>query len=100
MGQRFNRDFAQEVGFNFPEDGHAPKIGESVQTKSANQSNFIGKSPAFDSIIEMIDAVAKRKCPIIITGETGVGKEMVARQIHSASDRADKIFVPGRLHNT
>jgi len=61
---------------------------------SFGQSNFIGKSPAFDSIIEMIDAVARRKCPIIITGETGVGKEMVARQIHVASDRADKIFVP------
>ena len=57
-------------------------------------NGFIGKSPAFDSIVEMIDAVAKRKCPIIITGETGVGKEMVARQIHCASDRAEKIFVP------
>jgi DNA-binding NtrC family response regulator len=42
----------------------------------------------------MIKAVAARKCSIVITGETGVGKEMVARQIHYASDRADKVFVP------
>ena len=56
--------------------------------------DFIGKSPAFSSILEMVEAVAARKCSVIITGETGVGKEMVARQIHIASDRADKVFVP------
>jgi len=56
--------------------------------------NFIGKSPGFNSILEMIKAVASRKCCVVITGETGVGKEMVARQIHSASDRAGKVFVP------
>jgi len=55
---------------------------------------FIGKSPVFKSILEIIRAVAARKCPIIITGETGVGKEMVSRQIHLASDRSKKVFVP------
>ena len=55
---------------------------------------FIGKSPVFNSIVEMIKTMAGRKCSVIITGETGVGKEMVARQIHNASDRADKVFVP------
>ena len=57
-------------------------------------ANFIGKSPAFNSIIEMVDAIATRKCSIIITGETGVGKEMVARKIHDASDRSRKVFIP------
>jgi len=56
--------------------------------------NFIGKSPAFNSILEMVRAVAARKCPVIITGETGVGKEMVARQIHALGDRAEQVFVP------
>ena len=55
---------------------------------------MIGQSPAFTPILEMIEAVAARKAPVIITGETGVGKEMVARQIHLAGDRADKVFVP------
>jgi DNA-binding NtrC family response regulator len=63
----------------------------SIQTANAD---FIGQSSAFDSILEMIEAVASRKCPVIITGETGVGKEMVARRIHMVSDRADKVFVP------
>lgn len=57
-------------------------------------THFIGKSPEFNSILEMIEAIASRKCPVIITGETGVGKEIVARKIHLASDRAGKIFVP------
>jgi transcriptional regulator with PAS, ATPase and Fis domain len=49
---------------------------------------------ALTSILEMVKAIATRKCPVIITGETGVGKEMVARQIHNLSDRADEVFVP------
>lgn len=56
--------------------------------------DFIGRSAAFNSINEMIRAVAARKCSIIITGETGVGKEMVARQLHKCSDRANRVFVP------
>ena len=57
-------------------------------------SRFIGDSPAFNSILDLIKAIAARRCPVIITGETGVGKEMVARQIHLAGDRADNVFVP------
>lgn len=57
-------------------------------------TDFIGKSPAFNSVFEMIKAIATRRCSIIITGETGVGKEMVAREIHYSSDRSEKVFVP------
>ena len=70
---------------------------DSVPGKGFAQAanvDFIGKSPAFNSIRETIKAIAARRCSIVITGETGVGKEMVARQIHYASDRADKVFVP------
>jgi len=59
-----------------------------------SDANFIGKSPAFNSILEMVKAIASRKCSVIITGETGVGKEMVALQIHNVSNRADRVFVP------
>lgn len=55
---------------------------------------FVGQSIPFRSIFETISAVASRKSSVIITGETGTGKEMVARQIHAMSGRADKIFVP------
>jgi transcriptional regulator with PAS, ATPase and Fis domain len=57
-------------------------------------NQFIGKSEAFDSILKLVNIIASRRCPVIISGETGVGKEMVARQIHFASNRADKPFIP------
>jgi len=66
----------------------------SVQHRLPVGNDFIGCSPVFKSILEIIKAVAARRCSVIITGQTGVGKEMVARQIHLASDRADKTFVP------
>lgn len=54
----------------------------------------IGTSPAFESILETINTVASRQCSMIISGETGAGKEMVARRIHACSDRAKEVFVP------
>jgi len=58
------------------------------------QDEFVVQSPALTSILETVKVIAARRSPIIITGETGVGKEMVARQIHYAGDRADRVFVP------
>lgn len=72
-------------------------MGDAIAAgqRSIMRSEFvIGTSPAFSSILETINAVAARQCSMIITGETGVGKEMVARQIHLCSDRAGRVFVP------
>jgi transcriptional regulator with PAS, ATPase and Fis domain len=44
--------------------------------------------------MDTIRSIAARRCCITITGETGTGKEMVARQIHLHSDRKDRCFVP------
>jgi DNA-binding NtrC family response regulator len=60
---------------------------------SGVSAQFIGHSPAFRSIIETIRIVSCRECPVIITGETGTGKEMVARQIHVHSSRSKAVFV-------
>ena len=57
-------------------------------------NDFLGNSPAFNSMMEVIKAIATRECPVIITGETGVGKEMVAKQIHASGNRAERVFVP------
>lgn len=72
-------------------------MGDALAAAQGNtvRSEFvIGTSAVFGSIIETINTVASRQCSMIITGETGAGKEMVARQIHLCSDRADKVFVP------
>ena len=55
---------------------------------------FVGESAAFRAIIKNINTVAARQCPVVLVGETGTGKEIVARQIHARSCRSDKIFIP------
>jgi two-component system response regulator AtoC len=55
---------------------------------------FIGDSPSMQKVYEQIRLVAPNKTTVLITGETGTGKELAARAIHRASPRRDKLFVP------
>jgi two-component system response regulator GlrR len=55
---------------------------------------LVGKSPAFLAEIEKIPHIAKCSSNVLISGETGTGKEMCARAIHYLSPRNDKPFVP------
>ncbi|MBL7214048.1 MAG: sigma-54-dependent Fis family transcriptional regulator [Phycisphaerae bacterium] len=65
-----------------------------TQNGSVDNSRLIGASDAFTSLLEMIQSIAHRRCCVTITGETGTGKEMVARKIHQHSRRSSKPFVP------
>ncbi len=56
--------------------------------------NLVGESRAMRSIVEMIRKVAPTHSTVLITGESGVGKEVVARAIHRESGRRDHIFLP------
>lgn len=56
--------------------------------------DFVGRSQAYESLSEIIKIIAQRECSITIIGETGTGKEVVARKIHEQSRRADGPFVP------
>jgi len=56
-------------------------------------SVLIGRSPAMEKVFELIEAAAAYDCGVLITGETGTGKEVVARQIHTKSTRRDREFV-------
>jgi len=55
---------------------------------------FIGNSFAIQKIYQQIKQVAPNKTTALVTGETGTGKELVARAIHQQSPRAKNIFVP------
>ncbi|HSG81660.1 MAG TPA: sigma-54 dependent transcriptional regulator [Gemmatimonadota bacterium] len=55
---------------------------------------IVGKSPAIQRVIDLIARVAPSRATVLITGETGTGKELVARAVHAASDRATKPFMP------
>jgi len=57
------------------------------------RSMLIGESPPIRRVVEMVKMVASSDVPVLITGETGTGKEVVARMIHEQSARRDKPFV-------
>jgi len=59
----------------------------------ARSSEIIGDSPAISEIMKMIDTVATTDARVLITGGNGTGKELVARQLHEKSERADQPFV-------
>ncbi|MGL1892063.1 MAG: sigma-54 dependent transcriptional regulator [Spirochaetaceae bacterium] len=56
-------------------------------------SKFIGKSSAMIKLVELINQVADSKASVIITGESGVGKEVVANALHSLSSRSNESLV-------
>jgi formate hydrogenlyase transcriptional activator len=60
-----------------------------------NQSNsgLIGQSPAFNQVLFQIDQVARINTTVLIQGETGTGKELVAHRIHDLSIRRDQPLV-------
>jgi len=94
MREPFSKDFdSSQAGNGRRPSRYAGRLGKNNSYHN-EYDVCIGKSPVFKSLLDTIQAIAARKCSVIIVGETGVGKEIVARQIHIASDRADKVFVP------
>ncbi|MFP4392322.1 MAG: sigma-54 interaction domain-containing protein [Desulfohalobiaceae bacterium] len=57
------------------------------------QPRIIGKSPAINKVLEITQKVSNVDLNVLITGESGVGKELVARALHFYSPRADKPFI-------
>lgn len=67
-----------------------------LKNEIANQysfDNLIGRSPGMQKIFEIINNVANSPSTVLISGETGTGKEMVARAVHYNSNRAEKPFI-------
>jgi two-component system response regulator AtoC len=56
--------------------------------------DLIAVSPAMQGVIDIVKQVAPTRSSVLLTGETGTGKEVVARAIHQLSPRYDKLFVP------
>jgi formate hydrogenlyase transcriptional activator len=54
---------------------------------------IVGSSPALKTVLSSIVKVAPTDSTVLITGETGTGKELIARAIHKGSQRADQVFV-------
>ncbi len=62
---------------------------------------LIGSSPAMQKVMTLIQKVAKTDANVLITGENGTGKELIAREIHNLSDRVNELLVTvdmGAIH--
>ena len=68
---------------------------ENVQLKGRIEKwyEIIGESPSMRSLKEQILVVGRSNSRVLITGENGTGKELIARSVHRASQRADKPFI-------
>jgi formate hydrogenlyase transcriptional activator len=58
-----------------------------------NFENIIGNSPALKHVLELVETVAPSDSTVLLLGETGTGKELIARAIHDRSRRKDRTFV-------
>jgi formate hydrogenlyase transcriptional activator len=64
-----------------------------VMDRTPAISGLIGSSPNFLAVLEQLGTVAPVDCAVVIRGETGTGKEVIARAIHDASTRRKRPFV-------
>ena len=72
-------------------------INENIQLKEMLQGNtgsvILGESKEMEEVFHLLDRVAATDSTVLILGETGTGKELVARRLHQKSGRAGKAFI-------
>jgi formate hydrogenlyase transcriptional activator len=70
--------------------------GERVSSECGDERRFervIGNSPALEAVLEQVERVAPTNSTVLIQGETGTGKELIAHAIHNLSSRCGRPFV-------
>jgi DNA-binding NtrC family response regulator len=65
----------------------------SATAAESNETALVGRSPALKSLLERARQVARTDMDVLISAESGTGKELLARLIHQASDRRNRSFV-------
>ena len=74
--------------------GAVATIGTIDQGRSSRRfEQIIGNSPALESVLEQVELVAPTDSTVLIQGETGTGKELIARAIHNLSARCGRPFI-------
>jgi two-component system, NtrC family, nitrogen regulation response regulator NtrX len=74
---------------------HAELVGENARLREVTESRYqmVGRSAALERVRDLIAKVGPTAARVLITGENGTGKELVARGLHEASPRRDQAFV-------
>ncbi|AEH23330.1 two component, sigma54 specific, transcriptional regulator, Fis family [Thermodesulfobacterium geofontis OPF15] len=69
------------------------RLKEEFERLKGTVVHIITQNPEMKKILELAEKVAPTDCPVLILGETGTGKELLARYIHQHSRRKDKVFL-------
>ncbi len=72
----------------------ATALPEKTTTTNANKLNITGESPTVKNLLKNISKLARNQAPVFIHGESGSGKERVAKMIHQQGSRNDGPFIP------
>lgn len=73
---------------------HGVEFKVSSDFSPDNDLHMVGQSPNFTAVLDLIHKFSKYDASLLILGETGTGKEMVARAIHYLGNRSDYPFIP------
>lgn len=68
-------------------------LTEQINSNNPDFSDIVGRSPSMSAVLKQVEIVAKSDCSVLILGETGTGKELIARAIHNLGDRRDQRMV-------
>tara|TARA_R110002033_G_scaffold26394_1_gene60260 strand:+ start:86966 stop:88330 length:1365 start_codon:yes stop_codon:yes gene_type:complete len=63
------------------------------QVINQNKNYIIGNSKALTGVLNLVHKVAKADVNVLVTGENGTGKELIARELHNTSNRKDEVFI-------
>ncbi len=87
----FHPEFPQSL---FSLLSHAPRIpGPDMDKENPQAPLIVGETPKFSEVLDLASRYAHHDITVLITGETGTGKDVIARYIHAHSVRKDKPFV-------
>jgi len=89
----FKADRLLHVASKAIENSSLKKQVKDLQERTGDTSDLLGKSPAVQQLRQVIERAAPSNARILISGQSGSGKEMVARMIHKNSHRKDGPFV-------
>jgi len=71
-----------------------------ARVQAAAPESLVGQSPSMMHVHELVGRAAASRVPVLVTGEAGTGKDVVARLVHDLSDRAGRPFVTVRCQGT
>jgi len=75
------------------EDLTAMREIEARLSQATGQGQIVGRSPIMEKLLRLVPVIAQHDTPVLITGETGTGKDLLAESTHKASPRSREPFV-------